>query len=61
VSYSEVLGDKSTMHIRVALYWVYLIVLWPFYSVCIPYCGCFNLFCLMWVCVWVGFVMCGCF
>ena len=23
-------------------------------------CGCFNLFCSMWVCVSVGFVMCGC-
>ena len=25
------------------------------------YCGCFNLFCNVWVCVCVGFVMCGCF
>ena len=24
------------------------------------YCGCCNLFCNMWVCVCVGFVMCGC-
>ena len=23
------------------------------------YCGCFNLFCNVWVCVCVGFVMCG--
>jgi len=26
---------------------------------CILYCGCFNWFCNMWVCVCVGFVMCG--
>jgi hypothetical protein len=24
------------------------------------YCGCFNLFGNVWVCVCVGFVMCGC-
>ena len=28
---------------------------------CISYCGCFNLFCNVWVCVCVGFVMCRCF
>jgi len=63
VSYVEVLGDKSTMHNGVTLYWGYLIVLWLFYLVCILYCGCFNLFCLVCVCVcvWVGFLMCGCF
>ena len=60
-SYGEVLGDKSTMHIKVTLYWGYLIVLWLFYLVCILYCGCFNLFCNMWVSVGGGFVMCGCF
>jgi hypothetical protein len=27
---------------------------------CILYCVCFNL-CKVWVCVCVGFVMCGCF
>jgi hypothetical protein len=27
--------------------------------VCILYCGCFNLFGNVWVCVCVGFVMCG--
>jgi len=59
VSYGEVLGDKSTMHIRVTLYWGYLIVLWLFHLVCILYSGCFNLFCNMWVCVTVGFVMRG--
>jgi len=26
----------------------------------ILYCGCFNLFCYVWVCVCVSFVMCGC-
>jgi len=61
VSYSEVLGVKSTMYIRVTLYWRYLIVLWLFHWVCILYCGCFNLFCNELVCVCVGFVTCGCF
>ena len=28
--------------------------------VCILYCGCFNWFCDVWVCVCVGFVMYGC-
>ena len=69
VSYTEVLGDKSTMHIRVTLYWGYLIVLWLFHLVCILYCGCFILFCNVCVCVcvcvraWdlqcVGVCMCG--
>ena len=59
--YVEVLEDKITMHIRVTLYWGHLIVLWLFYLVCILYCGCFNLFCNVWVCVCVGFLMCGCF
>ena len=27
----------------------------------VSYCGCFNMLCNVWVCVWVGFVMCGCF
>jgi hypothetical protein len=27
---------------------------WPFQSVCILYCGCFNLLCNMWVLVYVG-------
>jgi hypothetical protein len=31
------------------------------YLVCIWYCDCFNLFCNVWVCLCVGFVMCGCF
>ena len=61
VSYGEILGDKSTMCIRVTLHWGYLIVMWLFYLVCIMYCGCFNLFCNMWVCVCVGFVLRGCF
>jgi len=30
VTYVEVLGDESTMHIRVTLYWRYLIILWLF-------------------------------
>ena len=52
---------QNTTHIRVTLYWGYLIVLWLFYLACVLYCGCFNLFCNMWVCVGVWFVMCGCF
>jgi len=32
VSYGKVLGDNSTMYIRVTLYWGYLIVLWLFHS-----------------------------
>ena len=59
VSYGEVLGDKSTMYLRVTLYWRYLIVLWLFNLVWILYCGCFDLFCNVGVCVRVGFVTCG--
>ena len=55
------LGTKvPTMYIRVTSYGGYLIVLWLFYLVCILYCGCFNLFCNVWVCECMGFVMCGC-
>jgi hypothetical protein len=32
-----------------------------FYLACILYCVCFNLFCNVWVCVCVGFAMCGYF
>ena len=61
----EVLGDKSTLYIRVTLYWGYLIVLWLFHLVCILYCGCLNWFCDVWVCVFCVCVcvyvwMCGC-
>jgi hypothetical protein len=52
--------NKSAMYVRVTLYWGYVIVLWLFHLVCILYCVCFNLFCNVWVCVCVGFVMCGC-
>ena len=67
VSYGEVLGGQTTMYIRVTLYWGYLIVLWLFNLVCILYCGCFNWFCIVWVCVcvfynvWVFWQFCGCF
>jgi hypothetical protein len=47
------------MHIRVTLYRRYLIVLRLFYLVYILYCGCFDLFCNVWVCVCMRFVMCG--
>jgi len=59
--YGEVLGDKSTMHISVPLYWGYWIVLWLFHLVCILCCGCFNWFCNVLVCVWVCVCVCGCF
>ena len=49
------------MYIKVTLYWGYLTVLWLFHLVCILYCGCFNFFRNVWVCVCVSFVMCGCF
>jgi hypothetical protein len=63
VSYVEVLGDKSTVNIRVTLYWGNKIVLWIFYLICILYCGCFNLFCNMWCACMCGFCnvwMCVC-
>jgi hypothetical protein len=48
-SYGEVLGDKSTVYIRVTLYCGYFLVLWPFHLVCI--CTVVVLTC---------FAMCGC-
>jgi hypothetical protein len=33
------------------------------YCICVCFnfcCGCFNLFCNVWVRVYVGFIMCGC-
>jgi len=54
------------MYIRLTLYWGYMILLWLFLLVCILYCGCFNLFYNLWVCVCecvCGGVLklCGCF
>ena len=49
VSYGEVPGDKSTMYITMTFYWEYLIVLWLLHLVCVLCCGCFNLFCNVWV------------
>jgi hypothetical protein len=60
VSYGEVLGDKSTMYVSVTLHRGYLNVLCLFHLVCILYYGCFNLFCNVWMCALVCFVMCGC-
>ena len=45
----EVLGDRSTLYIRVTLYWGYLIVFWLFHL---------GVFCT--VVVLTSFVMCGC-
>jgi len=58
MSYGEILGDESTMYIRVTLYWGYLIVLWLFHLLCVLYCGCFNLFCNVWVNVYVCVCVC---
>jgi hypothetical protein len=62
MSYVKVLGDKSSMCNRVTLYCGYLNVLWIFHLVCILHCGCFNLFCNVWVCVCVGVlrIVCVC-
>ena len=32
-----------------------------FFRCVILYCGCFNLFCNVWVCACVRFLKCGCF
>jgi len=54
-SYVEVFKDKSNMHIKVTVYWGYLIVLLLFYLACILYCvfvlTCFVIF--EYVYVWV--------
>ena len=64
VSYSEVLGDKSTMYIRVTLHWGDLIILWLFHlgiscTVFVLTCAVVVLTCFV-MCVCVGFVMCWC-
>ena len=61
VSYGHVLGDKSTIYIRVNLYWGYLIVLWLLYLVCILYCGCLNLLRNVWASVYEGVLTIVCF
>ena len=61
MSYGEVLGDKSAMYIRVKLMLKVLDCIVTISFECVSYCCCFNLFCNVWVCVCVGFVMCGCF
>jgi hypothetical protein len=48
VIYAEVLGGKSATYIRVL---DYIVTTSSGYTVC---CGCFNLFCNVWVCVCVG-------
>jgi len=54
VIYAEVLEDKSAMYVKV----LDCIMTTSFRY--FLYCGCFNLFCNVWVCVCVGFVMCWC-
>ena len=74
MSYGEVLGDKSTMHIRVTLFWGHLIVLWLFHldvsftvfvltcfvmCVCVCVCVCFdNSVGVLVICVLVFNVFC---
>jgi hypothetical protein len=67
VSYSEGLGDKSAtcnrgdLILRVLDYIVTISFGYILYWVCLNLRGgCFNLFCNVWVCVCVGFVMSGC-
>jgi hypothetical protein len=62
VKWSELKWSSSRQKypvLRATLYWGYLIVLWLFHLVCILCCGCFNWFCVVWVCVCVGVCMCG--
>jgi hypothetical protein len=61
----KVLGDKSTLYIRVTLYWGYLILLWLFHLVRILYCGrfgnmCTCIYCVLYClsCVFVLFRLC---
>ena len=49
VGYGEVLSDKGSVYIRVTLYWGDLIVLRIFHLVCILYCGCCNLYCVVYI------------
>ena len=72
MSHVEVLGNKSTMHIRVTLYcytegtWLYCdYYIWcAFCTVvvltCFVICGCMCGFCNVWVCVRMGFVIYRC-
>jgi len=45
---------------KVTFYWGHSTILWLFHLLCILYCSCFTLFCDVWVCLCVGFVMFGC-
>ena len=66
MSYGEILGDKSTMHIRVTLYsrvldcivtFIWCVSCTVAVLTCFVICGCVY----VWVCVCVGFfLMCGC-
>ena len=50
------------LKLEVLDYIVTISIRYILYCVCFNlYCGYFNLFCNVWVCVCVGFVMCGCF
>ena len=66
VSYVEVLRDISNMYIRVTLYWLYCgYFIWcvsctVVVLTCFVTWECMYGFCNVWVCVCVGFVMCGC-
>jgi hypothetical protein len=60
VSYGEVIGDKVTMCINRVPYTEGNFIVTISFG-CSLYCGCFNLFCNVWVCLCVEFVTCGCF
>jgi len=49
VSYVEVLGDQSTMYIKVTLYGGVLDCIVTISFGYMVYCGCFDLFCNVWV------------
>ena len=60
MSYGEVLGDKYTMNIGLELMLRVVDCIVTILFEYILYCNCFNLFCNMWMCVGVSFVMCAC-
>ena len=61
MSYDEVRGEKSSINFRVDFILRVPDCIVTISLGCILYCGCFNLFCNVWVCVCVCCVMCGCF
>jgi hypothetical protein len=52
--HTRFLGTNVPCTLRWPFYWENLIVLWLYHLVCALYCGCLNLFCIVWVCVCMG-------